>query len=420
MRGIFTFFILFSGFSTLWAQDTLTLAECYRSALENHPSFSEKGLYQQSKEIKVKNLGTNWYPSLDLNGSYSWQNEVVSLPFGDFIPGLVLPEVPHSNTKLTLDIRQTLYDGGLTKAGKELEEASLLVSQQQVDVSLNAIKDRVNQVYFQILLLQQQEKTLLLKLQVMEEKMAVLEAGVRHEILNVSDLLLMQAEILRVKQQLAEISIRSALNILEKLTYLEIHENTILGLPEADIIEEMEGNRPEERLFELQIQQLDASMDLVSKKRQPKAYVFGQLGYGNPALDFFKDEFRSFYIVGAGMQWNIWDWNKTGREKEVLAVQQEIIRSRKTSFDENISVQQEEIIAQVRKFEEAIQRDREIVTLRKEITQVAASRLENGIITTSDYIRELNAETEARIMLNLHEIQLVQAKVFYLTSKGII
>ena len=415
--------ILLSGFYALWSQDTLTLTDCHRSALENHPSFSEKGLYQRSKEIRVKNLGTNWYPTLDLNGSYTWQNEVVSLPFeGIFGPGIDLPEVPHSNAKLTLDIRQTLYDGGFTKAGKEMEEAGLKVSRQQVDVGLNAIKDRVNQVYFRILLLQQQEKTLLLKLQVMEETMARLESGVRNEMTGVTDLHLMQAEILRVKQQLAEIKISgsSSLKILEKLTCLEIHESTLLWLPEVEIGEETEGQRPEDRLFDLQIQQLDASIDLVSRKRQPKAYVFGQLGYGNPAFDFFRDEFRSFYLVGAGVKWNIWDWNRTGREKEDLIVQQEIIRSRKNSFEENLSVQQEEIIAQVRKFTEAVRTDREIVRLREEITRVAASRHENGIITTADYIRELNAETEARIMLNLHEIQLVQARVFYQTSKGII
>jgi outer membrane protein TolC len=422
MKHILFIILLISNVGTILSQDTLLLFDCHRMAIEGHPTFKEKNLYLRSKEIKVDNLGTNWYPSLDLNGSYSWQNEVVSLPFGDFIPGLVIPEVPHSNTKITMDIRQTLYDGGLTKAGKDLEEASMLVNQQQVDVSLNNIKDQVNLVYFHILLLQEQEKTISLKLQVLEGNRTRVEAGVNHEILGKTELRLMQAEILRAEQQLAEIRISnaSAIKMLGKLTYNSIPENIVLTAPDVSLGNEDEGLRPENILFDLQLKQLDASMKLVSKNRQPKAYVFGQLGYGNPALDFFRDEFRGYYIVGAGLQWNIWDWNKTGREKEDMLVRQEIIRLREAAFDESISVQQEEINAEIKKFEEAVQRDLEIVKLRSEITSVAASQHENGVITTSDYIRELNTETESRILLNMHEIQLEQAKIKYLTSKGII
>ncbi|MEE9460315.1 MAG: TolC family protein, partial [Bacteroidales bacterium] len=137
-------------------------------------------------------------------------------------------------------------------------------------------------------------------------------------------------------------------------------------------------------------------------------------------LNFFRDELRGFYVVGAGLQWNIWDWSKTSRSKQDINIQQEIIRSQKEAFDKNLNIQLAEKLAEISKYEEAVRRDEEIIVLRAKISRSAASQLENGMITTTDYIAELNAETEARIRFETHRIQLVQAQINYLTTKGII
>ena len=173
-------------------------------------------------------------------------------------------------------------------------------------------------------------------------------------------------------------------------------------------------------LYDLQIKSLDASIKLTERKRYPSAYVFGQLGYGNPALNFFRDEFRGYYIVGAGLHWNIWDWSRTSRKKQILAVQQDIIRSQKESFDKNLDIKLEDELASIMKYEEALERDRKIVELRQDIRRSASSQLENGLITPTDYIAHLNAETHARIQMDLHRVQLAQARINYLTSKGIL
>ncbi len=422
MKNTLVMLLFIAAAASAPAQDTLDLFECQALATESNPAMRERGLYALSADLRLKNINTGWYPSLAINGSYTWQNEVVTLPFGDIMPGLDLPQVPHSNTKLTLDIKQALFDGGMVKAGRELEEASLQVNQQFTDVSLEGLKDRVIQVYFQILLMQKQEKTMGLRLQVLEEQLSVMEAAVRHEVRDMSGLHSIRAEVLQARQKMDEIMIarKSALMILGKLIYRDIDDNSYLSVPALGIYDMEAGERAQDKLFDLQLHQLDASINLVSRKRMPQAYVFGQFGYGNPALDFFRDEFRSYYILGAGLHWNIWDWNKTSREKGVLALQQEIIRTRKSAFSESLSVQQEEITAELTKYSEAVERGREIVALRKEITLAAASRHENGIITTADYIRELNAETEAMIIQDMNEIQLVFARVRYLASKGII
>jgi outer membrane protein TolC len=422
MRYIISMLVFYSGICLAQPVDTLQLYDCHKSAIENHPYFKQKDLYSQSSELRTKNHTANWYPSLDLNGKYTWQNEVVELPIPVEIPGFETPLMPHYNYKLSLDIQQTIYDGGITKSSKKVEESTLLINQQQVEVSLNQLKDQVNQLFFYILALQQQEKSIQLKLDELEKRFTVIESGVRNEIFLDSDLDIMKAEILKVKQLLSEISITksSVFQMLGNLTMMDIQEGAVLVLPQSDVAIMVEIPRPEQVLYDLQILNLDASMDLVSKQRHPKAYVFGSFAYGNPGLNFFRDELRGYYVVGAGLQWNIWDWSKTSRSKQDISIQQELVRSQKAAFDKNLNIQLSEKQAEISKYSEAVIRDEEIVLLREKISKSAASQLENGMITTTDYIAELNAETEARIRLETHRIQLVQAQINYLTTKGII
>jgi outer membrane protein TolC len=150
----------------------------------------------------------------------------------------------------------------------------------------------------------------------------------------------------------------------------------------------------------------------------PKLYAFGQLGYGRPGLNMLNNEFDDFYIVGATLKWNFWDWNKTKREKQVYAIQKSMVTTKRENFTKNLSIDLQNRKAAIQKLEEALKRDADIVTLRSGITQIAQSQLNNGVITTSDYLNELNAETQARINLETHKIQLEQAKVSYLLGMG--
>ncbi len=419
---IIFYVMLTSGMLFGQSPDTITIFECHRSAIETHPINIQKDLYHQTKELNQKNQSANWYPALDVNGRYTWQNEVVEIPFPVNLPGMEAPLMPHYNYKLTLDVQQTLYDGGMSKKGKELEEAIFEVNQQSVEVSLNHLKGQVNGVFFYILVLQQQERTLMLKLEELQERISSMESLVRNEAILGTDVNVLKAELLKVEQQMSEISIsrQSTIKIMSDLTSLEIGEQTVLNLPTADAESNQEALIPEHVLFDMQIKNLDASIGLTERQRYPKAFVFGQLGYGNPGLNFFRDEFRGYYIVGAGLHWKIWDWSKTSREKQVLAVRQDIVRSQKRAFDKSLGIQLEEQIASIIKYEEAIGKDMKILELRKEISSSAISQLENGVITQTEYITQLNAETQARIQLDMHRIQLEQARINYLTSKGII
>jgi outer membrane protein TolC len=317
-------------------------------------------------------------------------------------------------------VQQTLYDGGAVRAGKQVEASATEVSRQQVEVELNKLKEQVNQVYFYILIQQQQEKLFLMKSDELQQKMEVLQSALKNGIMLASDLDVFQAELLKVRQQIKEtrINLVTGINVLEELTGSRIDTSIFFPLPELAFSGDDKINRPEMQLFDLQINNLDATKTLTGTQRLPKLFVFGQLGYGNPALNFFRDEFRTFYIVGAGLQWKLWDWNRNSRERELLSVQQDIIRTKKESFDLNTSVKLSSDMGEIRKFREAIDTDREIVMLREKIRKTAASQLENGVITATDYLTELNAETQARMTLAIHEIQMIQAQVDFMNTKG--
>ena len=147
-------------------------------------------------------------------------------------------------------------------------------------------------------------------------------------------------------------------------------------------------------------------------------YGFGQFGYGRPGLNMMSDKFDSYYIVGAKLTWNLWDWQYNKREREALAVQSQMLLSQKESFEKSIYILLENEKAATERLTALLEKDAEIIVLRSRITKTSASKLENGVITPADYVADLNNETSARIGFETHKIQLVQAKVNYMTLLG--
>lgn len=400
--------------------DTLTLFECYNLAMTSDPVSGQKILLETQNQLKIKNANVNLYPSLDINGSYTWQSEVIELGLMVPVPGVDIPVMPQYNYKLTLDVQQSLYDGGITRSQKVMENTNLLVNQQKVDIELNNLKEKINSIYFYLLVLNQQERMTQLMLDELQKKREVIESGFRNGVLLAMDVDLIDAELLKVKQQLQEILIlkSSAVEILKLHTGIEIDQKTVLVIPETELELNSKSQRPEYQLFDLQIDNLDATRKLARSQRNPKLFAFGTFGYGNPGLNYFSDQFHGYYMVGAGLRWKFWDWGKTNRDQQVLAVQQDIIRTDIASFDRNLNIMLEDELARVRKLEELLKTDMEIVILREKITKSAASQLENGVLKSTDYISDLNAETQAKIQLETHRIQLVQSIINYLTKKG--
>ncbi|RLD53488.1 MAG: TolC family protein, partial [Bacteroidetes bacterium] len=377
-------------------------------------------LLSVSNELKIKNLNKNYLPQLMINGQMHYQSDVTKTPFQD-IPGIKIPTVEKDWYKITLDANQVIYDGGITAKQKELENSKVAIDRQNVELELYKLKDRINNIYFSILLFQENNKTLLLLKKNLEAKLSDVNSGVKNGLLLSSNADILQAEIIKLEQSIIEIEIGvgTSKSIMNEYTGLDLNEKALLSLPETQINTSVfENNRPEYALMTLQQNQLSAMKDVTGRKTMPRIYAFGQLGYGRPGYDMLKNDFDDFYMVGARFNWNIWDWNHSKKEKEVLDIQSQIINTQKETFDKNLKIDLQNKLADIRKIEEIIKRDEEIITLRERISRASSSQLDNGVITSTEYLTEINAEATAKLNLTTHKIQLEKAKIDYSASLG--
>ena len=416
----YIFLIIIISSLNIRAQELITLDLCYEKAVDNYPLTRQRELNQASNELKIKNLNKSYLPVISVNGQLHYQSDVTKMPFQN-IPGLDVNVIPKDWYKINLDATQTIYDGGTTNRQKVLEDVNFQIDQQNLDLELYNLKGRLSLVYFNVLILQESSKTFLLLKDNLEAKLKDVETGVKNGILLSSNADILKAEIINAEQKIAEvdIGIESALNILDEMTSLNIRDAGSLQVPQVDVnLEEYQHKRIEYALMELQQTKMNALKGITSTKRLPRLSAFGQLGYGRPGYDMLNPDFDDYYMVGARLNWNLWDWNHTRKEKEILDIQHKVIFTQMQSFDQNVKIDIENKIAEIRKYDEMIERDKELIMLRSKIVKASSSQLDNGIITSTEYLVELNAETQAKLNLEAHKIMLVMAKQNYVISLG--
>jgi outer membrane protein TolC len=422
---IFSFLIISWG-SLIQAQKILTLKECYDHAVESTALTGEKDAYSNIWQLKDKNLLKGWLPTLDASGSFIYNSEVVDMSsaLGSIpIPGIAdaIKPLPHEQYKITFDINQVIYDGGAIKGARALEKADLSINEKQTETDLYKLRSQINTCYFNLLLLDRQKELLNNYLELINKRITAMQSAYNNGIVLKSDIDVMTSEMIKLKQQLSENEIRktSLLKILADLTGIDIDTSTELTLPLTAGELSNELSRPEIEVFDLRKEQLNASLKVIQSKRMPKAFGFATFGYGNPpGNNFFKDEFAPYYILGAGVKWNIFDWNKAKNEKHIVNLQQGIIDSRKTDLTDNLSRLLEAKNAEISGYKTLIETDSEQIALRKKISSSAESQYENGIITATEFLNEMNSERQALINYEIHRINLAMAQVEYMNISG--
>jgi outer membrane protein TolC len=398
---------------------TINLKECYKSAVENHPVYKQLGLYSATYQLEQKNIQVNYLPSMSLNGQATYQSDVTKIPFQ--LPNMIIEEMSKDQYKLTFDISQNIYDGGITKKQKNINEVDFKINKQAVEIEFYKLKERVNQVYFNIIYLKENEKILIVSKKNIESKHKTAQAAVNHGTLLQSDVDALKIGLIILEQKITEveIGIQLSIKILKELTSLEINENTIFDFPEIEIAHlEFQNFRPEYQLLNLQQEKTAALKEVVSAKLLPRIAAFGKTGFGRPGFDMLSNEFDFFYFVGAQISWSPFNWSKSKREKEIFNLRNEIINTQKNAFDKNLKIGLEQNKYEIIKYKELIKKDIEIIELRKKITKTASAKFDNGVLTSSEYIEEVNAETQAQLNFQTHKIQMLMAKINYLTSIG--
>jgi len=404
----------------LQAQQQVTLELCYEKAIENYPLSAQGELLSLSNELTKKNLNKNYLPKLNINGQLHYQSEVTKVPVQE-LPIFGVEPLEKDWYKIMLDVNQVIYDGSATSRQKELEQVNHEIRQQSLEIELYGLKQRINQFYFNIILLKENEKILELHKNTLLTKLKDVQSGIRNGTLLASNENILKAELIKIEQSVDEVSItrESLITILHEYTAMNMDENTEFLLPEIYVdMNTYVNNRPEYTLFSIQQRKLETSKKMIGSKNLPMLSAFGQAGYGRPGYDMLKNKFDDFYMIGARLSWNFWDWNHTRKEKEILDLQHAIISTQKETFDKNVRIDLENKMASIRKTERLIKRDKEIIELRAKISSSSSSQLGNGIITSTEYITELNAESKAKLDLEVHKIELVKAKLDYQSTLG--
>lgn len=409
-------------FLQLWPQQTepVSLQECHQNALVNYPSFKQTELNNAIYELNIKNTKTTYYPSLNLNGQISYQSDVTKMPIPS-VPGFVNPVISKDWYKINLDIQQVIYDGGVTSGKKAVESADREISNQQVQIELYQLKEKVNHLFFNIIFLKKNIEVLDVLSQSLKASIKNAESAFKNGTILKSEVDKLKVELIYINQQIIEkqADITALISALNEITKLNIASAETLITPELTINNyNYINNRPEYILLNKQQNKLSAAKTLTQSKRRPVFSAFGQAGYGRPGYDMLNNDFDDYYMIGARLHWNIWDWNKVNNEKQILDIQNEIISSKKQSFDQNLKADLFQRIENISKYKKLLETDDEILELQDNVVSTALVQFNNGIITSTTYLIELNKLTKAKLNTEAHKLQLVFAKYQYITAIG--
>jgi len=391
---------------------SLTVETCQTKAIANYPLVKQYGLIEQTSQFNISNENKGYLPQLSLSAKATYQSAVTQIPavLGQKL-GVTLPSLAKDQYQAVLEASQVIWDGGVISSQKKTTYAGTEVEKKKLEVDLYALKDRVNQLFFGILLLNEQLK----QNDILENDLATnynrLEAYKQNGIANQADIDAVHVEQLNANQQKEDLkSTRKTYSMmLSALTGLLISDRTELSKPEVDlsILKDTMNRRPEIGLFEAQNKLYESQKSLLNAGNLPKLGAFVQGGYGQPGLNMFTIGFSPFYIGGLRLSWNISGLysQKNNISKMELSRKSVDIQKETFLFNNNLNTKQQQ--NEIVKLQSTLSNDDEIIQLRVNIKKAATAKMENGTASISDLIREINAENQARQLKSLHEIQLL-------------
>lgn len=419
MKRILILIMMMLSADFILPQQTLTLDECFDKARNNYPLTKQKDLIEQTKNLTVSNVWHGYLPQINISAQASYQSDVTSLPIT--FPGLKIDKLSQDQYKVIADVTQTIYDGGLMSSQSGLQESLSEIDEHKLEVELIKLKERVNNIFFSILLVDEQLIQTDLMLSDLNSSIKKLEAAYENGFISKSELDVIKAEYLKVKQKVFELSSTRSF-LLKNLGLLineKLDETTILLIPpELNFSSQTEIQRPELNLLSAQKTLIDNQSGLSNSKIIPKASLFFQGGYGKPTLNMLKNNFDWFYIAGIRLSWSFSNLYSYSNENEISDLNKLSIETQEEAFLLNTNLTLNQQKTEFIKLQEMIKVDKEIIELRKSILNAAKAKLDNGTITSNDYLRELNAKDLAEQNEILHKIQLLQTQYNYKITSG--
>ena len=409
-RSLFLFILLTSvGFN---AFSQWTIDECVEEARNNYPLIKKYGLIEQAKEYSLSNAKKGYLPQFQVNVKATYQSSVVELPVQ--LPGLELSSLPKDQYMAMAEANQLIWDGGAIQSQKQIVRANSEVEKKQLEVELYAIEERVNQLFFGILLFDAQLEQNQVMTDELERNRIQVATFIENGIANATDLNAVRVEQLRVKQSRIQLqSTRAAyMEMLAIMMGENSTENRTLIKPEIPIIAGFTHhslNRPELQLFDAQEDLFDSQKNLIKSSYLPKLGLFLQGGVGRPALNMLSNAFEPFYIGGIRLTWNLGTLYTQKNDLRKIETNKNGVNLQRDLFLYNIRLAESRENKDIQRIRELMKDDEEIISLRSSIRKAAETKVANGMLTVTDLLQEVSREDLARQTKAAHEIDLLIA-----------
>lgn len=394
--------------AAMLAHAQLTLEGCQHSAQTNYPLVRQYGLIEKAREYNLENAGKGYLPQFTLSGKATYQSDVTKLPVD--VPGIDIKSMPKDQYQVMLEVSQNIWDGGDIRSKKQLTRATSEIDRGKQEVDMYALNDRVNQLYFGILLLDEQLKQNQLLQEDLGRTHQQVSNYIANGIANQSDLDAVSVEILNTKQKRIELesSRQAYLSMLSIFIGKEIASGTTFEKP-ADTFEStsLVNNRPELRWFDAQGGQLNVQESSLKTRFRPRFALFVQGAYGNPGLNMLKDDFSAYYVAGVRMSWNFGSLYTLRNDRRLIDNNRRKLETSRDVFLFNTNLQSTQQSSAIQSMRRQMVDDDEIIRLRVNIRKAAEAKVENGTLTVTDMLREITAENLARQTKALHEVQLL-------------
>lgn len=396
----------------------ISLQECMDQAVMQHPLYGQHQLQASLMDLKVDNLQTGLLPQVSLNGKASWQNEVVGLPIS--LLGFTMPTVSKDQYRLSLDVNQAIYRGGLMKHQNEQEKNALGISDMLIDKELYAVKAQTKTLFFQVVLVDKQKQIVQSYREILVQKYSEAQVLVDEGVALESMLDVLKLELLNTQQELFNLeAVRKSLILnLNQLTQLNLDETSLFSIPVINNLPVANQDRFEYHLLSLQQQQLESSKGLMTVKTKPMLFAFATAGVGRPGFNMLSDDSDDFYMIGLNLKWDLWDWNKNRNEKKMVDINKELIETQKQTFELNIQMALNQLQSEIEKQKALVNTDPEIIALRENVVKTAEAQFKNGTLSTTDYVVELQKLNQAKLNFELHQISLVNSQLAYIETLG--
>ena len=404
-------FLLFAASLTAAGQDfsvKLSVEELQLKAERNYPAAKQYGLIEQSRDFTLTNASKGYLPQLGLNARATYQSEVTQLPAA--MPGV--NPLNKDQYQAVVEVNQIIWDGGAIEAQRRIAKASSEAELKRTETELYTVRERVNQLFFGILLIEEQIRQTDILILELENNFNRVSAYIDNGVATKSELDAVRVEILKAGQKRDELIMTGSTyrEMLAALTGDEAVKSGNLIKPSADVSAFINGNRrPELALFDAQANLAESQKRSLKAATMPRFNLFVQGGYGNPGLNMLKNEFSTYYIGGVRLSWNFGSFYTNGNSMRLLDVKRESINTQRETFLFNSLLAERQQVNEISKFRKQMISDDEIIRLREEIKRAAEIRLQEGTISVSDLLREINAENLARQERATHEIMHLMA-----------